>query len=234
LNGSDPKGGKTYAPAVTIKSYTGRRSGRTVQNEVMVDRKLLDAVKAFGIADQVALKGKDLATIQKELKKQIETVKKAKLNGSSTGYFGGYFSSFPSLNFWRSREEMMDDEISFLSTDESVVSLGGGGSDVESVGDISLMSTEGGARTDYGDLSLMSTEGGRTDYGDLSLMSTEGGRTDADLSLMSTEGGRTADLSLMSTQGSDTVSLNVDRLYEEFYKDMSDTHSMASSVSNLY
>ena len=38
----------------------------------------------------------------------------------------------------------------------------------------------------------------------------------------------------MSTQGSDTVSLNVDRLYEEFYKDMSDTHSMASNVSNLY
>ena len=39
------------------------------------------------------------------------------MNGSSTGYFGGLFSSF-----WRSREEMMDDEISFLSTDESVVS----------------------------------------------------------------------------------------------------------------
>ena len=80
----------------------------------------------------------------------------------------------------------------------------------------------------------MSTEGARTDYGDVSLMSTEGERTHGDVSLMSTEGARTADLSLMSTQGSDTVSLNVDRLYEEFYKDMSDTHSMASSVSNLY
>ena len=233
LNGSEPVGGKTYAPAVTIKSYTGRRSGRTVKNEVMVDRKLFDAVNAFGIINQSALDGKKLDEIQTDLKTEIERVKKARLDGSSTGYFGGYFSSFPSFNFWRSREEMMDDEISFLSTDESVVSLGGGGSDVESVGDISLMSTEG-ARTDYGDMSLMSTEGARTDYGDLSLMSTEGGRTDADLSLMSTEGGRTADLSLMSTQGSDTVSLNVDRLYEEFYKDMSDTHSMASSVSNLY
>ena len=89
------------------------------------------------------------------------------MNGSSTGYFGGLFSSF-----WRSREEMMDDEISFLSTDESVVSLGGGGSDVESVDDISLMSTE--RTTDYGDVSLMSTEGERT-HEDVSLMSTEGG-----------------------------------------------------------
>lgn len=212
LNGST--GSTTYAPAVTVKTIKKDQSGKItdVKNEVQVDTKLIDAATG-GLST-----GDDLDVIQDALKAEIETVKKAKLNGSSTGYFGGYFSSLPSFNFWRSREEMMDDEISFLSTDESVVSLGGGGSDVESVGDISLMSTEGA----------------RTDYGDMSLMSTEGDRTDADLSLMSTEGRRTADLSLMSTQGSDTVSLNVDRLYEEFYKDMSDTHSMASSVSNLY
>ena len=73
----------------------------------------------------------------------------------------------------------------------------------ESIGDISLMSTD---EESIGDISLMSTEGDRTvqeeSIGDISLMSTEGEQTVGDISLMSTEGEQTVgDISLMSTEG---------------------------------
>ena len=71
----------------------------------------------------------------------------------------------------------------------------------ESIGDISLMSTD---EESIGDISLMSTEGEQT-VGDISLMSTEGEQTVGDISLMSTEGEQTVgDISLMSTEGERT------------------------------
>ena len=112
-------------------------------------------------------------------------------------------------------EESIADDVSLMSTDE------------ESIGDISLMSTEGAQTvgnislmsTDeesIGDISLMSTEGVQT-VGDISLMSTEGGRSVGDISLMSTEGAQTVgDISLMSTEGGRTEGEQSVAAEEEF------------------